>query len=245
MIISREMAFIYCVLGTVAQVAHTFYLLESISSLNGSWKVFQAVLLSIFISSSLLYFVAIADNKDESEEGIKEYKKVILAVNLFTVIEILINIYYYSRHLIIDNVSYQIFDFVFAILVSCLIPITIKLYSSSIRAKSWIAEFEDAPKTISIDMETSNFMTHDDFVEMLKPTITNFEESISNLDMFNANNFDQTKIDQIVNEKLDNLTEDIDKRIEASYANNQDLFLKQFENKAKIISQDYLTNLKS
>lgn len=137
-IVSREFAFIYVIAGTIAQVSHTYYLTESISSLSGNWRSFQAVLLSIFISSSLLYFTAIADNEDT-----KESRKVHFAVTMFTIIEILINIYYYTRHIIIDNPDYQIFDFIFAILISCLIPVTIKLYSSHIRAKEWIIDIEN------------------------------------------------------------------------------------------------------
>jgi len=248
-IISREFAFVYCVLGTIAQIAHCYFLLESISSLTGSWKIFQAVLLSIFISSSLLYFVAIADNEDETEKGIKEYKKVLLAINLFTIIEILINIYYYSRHLIIDKKEYQIFDFIFAILVSCLIPITIKLYSSSIRAKEWILDIEhDKNAFVSNDIEIENIgnteninlLSEEKLLEFIQPMITNFEDSLKNIQDVN-----QEKIDELINKKLVSLNEDIDKQISDSYSKNQDLFLKQFENKAKVLSNNYLESLKN
>ena len=98
-------------------------------------------MLSFFISSSLLYFVVIADNGES-----KESKRIRLSVNLFMIIEILINFYYYARHLIIDAEKVQIFDFIFATLVSCLIPVTIKLYASlnSIKASA-IALFKLLP----------------------------------------------------------------------------------------------------
>ena len=148
-ITSREFAFIYCLLGTIGQIAHTYFLTESISSLQGGWRTTQAVMLSIFISSSLLYFTAIADDAET-----KESRKIHLAVTLFTIIEILINIYYYSRHLIIDQETYQIFDFIFAVLISCLIPVTIKLYSSHIRAKEWILDIEhDKQAFVSSDIK--------------------------------------------------------------------------------------------
>lgn len=248
-IISREFAFVYCVLGTIAQIAHCYFLLESISSLDGGWKIFQATLLSIFISSSLLYFVAIADNEDISEKGIKEYKKVLLAINLFTVIEILINIYYYSRHLIIDQEKYQIFDFVFAILISCLIPITIKLYSSSIRAKDWILDIEHNREALMSDDLTENNLinnlsieniSEEKLLEMLKPMIANFENSIKDIEDIN-----QEKIDILINQKLVSLNNDIDKQISISYQKNQELFLNQFENKVKLMSHDYLSKLKN
>ncbi len=136
---SREFAFVYCIIGTLAQTAHTYYLIESVSSLEGWGKIFQAIGLSIFISSSLLFFTAIADN----DETNKDYRRIHLAVNLFMVIEILINLYYYASHLIIKTDSIEIFDFIFAILVSCLIPVTIKLYAGIIQAKEWFESFKE------------------------------------------------------------------------------------------------------
>lgn len=131
---SREFGFLYCVTGTLAQTAHTYYLIESISSLEGFWKGFQAAALSIFISSSLLFFTAIADNDEDSDD----YKRIHLAVNLFMIIEIIINFYYYAAHLLLNTQKQNIFDFIFAILVSCLIPVTIKLYAGIIQAKEWL-----------------------------------------------------------------------------------------------------------
>lgn len=139
---SREFGFMYCLLGTFAQVTHTYFLTESISSFSGGFRTFQAILLSAFISSSLLYFVAIADNT----EG-KESRRIHLAINIFAFIEIVINFYYYSRHLIIDSAQMQIFDFIFAILVSCLIPITIKLYGGLIKAREWMSEISTKKET--------------------------------------------------------------------------------------------------
>lgn len=133
----REFGFVFCLIGTIGQIAHTYYLTNNISSLDGGWRIAQAVMLSIFISASLLYFVSIADN-----EQTKESKRIHLAVNIFMVIEILINFYYYSRHLLLDSEKVQIFDFVFAVLVSCLIPVTIKLYAGLIHAKDWLNEIE-------------------------------------------------------------------------------------------------------
>ena len=135
---SSEFAFIYCIIGTLAQTSHTWYLISSISSLTGINKSLQAFALSLFISSSLLFFTAIADNADDS----KESKRIHLAVNLFMVIEILINTYYYGSHLLLKVTEPKIFDFIFALLVSCLIPVTIKLYAGVIKAKSWIKSLE-------------------------------------------------------------------------------------------------------
>lgn len=131
---SREFAFVYCIIGTLSQTAHTYYLIESISSLTGWSKFLQAAGLSIFISSSLLFFTAIADNDEDSPD----YRRIHLGVNLFMVIEIIINCYYYASHLLIKTSEPNWVDFVFAILVSCLIPITIKLYAGIIKAKEWL-----------------------------------------------------------------------------------------------------------
>ena len=131
---SREFAFIYCIIGTLAQTSHTYYLIESISSLSGWGKQLQAIGLSVFISSSLLFFTAIADAESES----KEHKRIHFAVNLFMVIEILINSYYYVSHLLIKDS--RVFDSIFALLVSCLIPVTIKLYAGVIQVRKWAVE---------------------------------------------------------------------------------------------------------
>lgn len=135
---SREFAFVYCIIGTLSQTAHTYYLIESISSLDGWSKIFQAAGLSIFISSSLLFFTAIADNDKDSPD----YRRIHLGVNLFMIIEIIINAYYYAAHLLLKTNEPNYIDFIFAILVSCLIPVTIKLYAGIIKAKDWLHALE-------------------------------------------------------------------------------------------------------
>lgn len=245
-LICRETAFVYCLLGTISQISHCYFLLESISSLTGNWKIFQATILSIFISGSLLYWVAISDNSDKTEDGIKEFNRINKAITLFTIIEILINIYYYSRHLIIDNNKPQIFDFIFAILISCLIPITIKMFSASIRAKEWIKDIEhDKNAFVSDDIEINqnqneNILSEEKLLEFIQPMISNFEDSLKEIQDVN-----QEKIDDLINKKLVTLNEDIDKQISDSYSKNQDLFLKQFENKAKVLSNNYLEKFKN
>ena len=154
---SREFAFIYCIIGTLAQTSHTYYLIESISSLSGWGKQLQAIGLSVFISSSLLFFTAIADAESES----KEHKRIHFAVNLFMVIEILINSYYYVSHLLIKDS--RVFDSIFALLVSCLIPVTIKLYAGVIQVRKWAIE-----DTVNVE-----------FVESASKTETHSEEQKS------------------------------------------------------------------
>lgn len=158
---SREFAFIYCIIGTLAQTSHTYYLIESISSLSGWGKQLQAIGLSVFISSSLLFFTAIADAESES----KEHKRIHFAVNLFMVIEILINSYYYVSHLLIKDS--RVFDSIFALLVSCLIPVTIKLYAGVIQVRKWAVDEESKTQRI------------DESVESFPKTETHFEEQKS------------------------------------------------------------------
>ena len=215
---SREFAFIYCILGTLAQLAHTYFLTESVSSLSGNWKVVQAIIVSAFISSSLLFFVAIADN-----EKTKESRRINVAVNLFMFVEIVINIYYYSRHLIIDVVDIKIFDFIFGLLVSCLIPITIKLYARTIRAKEWMVEMEGEPENqinnsinvIDFDIEKIN--------EIMNQKIVDFFTEHPN-----TQEFDITEIKNQIMKTLDT-------DIASIFDKNQNLFLKQFENKCKLM----------
>lgn len=164
---SREFAFIYCIIGTLAQTSHTYYLIESISSLSGWGKQLQAIGLSVFISSSLLFFTAIADAESES----KEHKRIHFAVNLFMVIEILINSYYYVSHLLIKDS--RVFDSIFALLVSCLIPVTIKLYAGVIQVRKWAVDEES--KTQRIDESVDVVET----TPKLETTIVPIETSTS------------------------------------------------------------------
>jgi len=211
---SRELAFIYCLIGTIAQVAHTYYLTSGISSLQGGGKISQAVILSAFISTSLLYFVSVTDDGES-----KKSKNNRLAVILFVVIEILINLYYYSRHLLIENIDNGItvnnyFDFGFAIIISTLIPIIIKLYASHIRALEWLNAVNEVDKVDS--------QIDDNFKDNLKLEII---QDIKDNDTDNLNNTINNKIDEKIN--------DIDQKIEESFQRNSDFFIKQFQNKIK------------
>jgi len=227
---SREFGFIYCLTGTIGQIAHTYFLTESISSLTGTWKVVQAVILSFFISSSLLYFVTIADN-----EQTKESRTIRIAVNVFMIIEILINFYYYSRHLLIDAKEVQIFDFIFATAVSCLIPVTIKLYASLIRAKEWMIEMENEGKD-PINIETSI----DKIQQLIDEKFTEFESNQSPVQ------FDEEDISNIVSNKIaelkSSILSDIDAEVVNIFEKNQNLFLNQFENKCKLVLKQQLSN---
>lgn len=207
---SREFAFIYCVIGTLSQTAHTYYLIESISSLQGFGKIIQAIGLSIFISSSLLFFTAIAPAKEVDKYGEKMYKSesdktIHIAVNLFMVIEIIINVYYYASHLLIKVVESNIFDFIFAILVSCLIPVTIKLYAGIIQANEWFESLKT--KDNKNDYEPNNNKINSESNLRTKES-----NNISNRTNESKNNVEKTTINQrkiVLSKNVDSIQVDM------------------------------------
>lgn len=235
---SREFAFIYCLAGTAAQVTHTYFLTASISSFSGGFKFLQAFLISFFISSSLLYFVTIfEDIKDEeTNKRSKESRRILLAINIFMIIEILINFYYYARHLIIDSPQLQVFDFIFAVLVSCLLPITIKLYANSIRAKEWLEEFED--KKEKIIEEEKSVALNEDF-KALHEKVVSFEYAIETLN---------TTITQRVDNDFDNWLEknNLDKAIPNNFEEELQIHFSEFLSKINpdtLISEKQIENI--
>lgn len=232
---SREFAFIYCLIGTTTQVTHTYFLTYAISSFSGNFQHIQATLVSFFISSSLLYFVAIADNS-----GTKESKKIHLAINIFMVIEILINFYYYTRHLILDAENVQIFDFVFAILISCLLPVTIKLYANTIQAKSWISEMEvDESQDISAP-SSSPTPSSADIEQLVESAIDLKLESFKDELLTIAK--ESTNYEEIYQKTKDSIINSLDADISRIFEKNQSLFLSQFENKCKVFIKKQLTD---
>lgn len=228
-IISREFAFIYCVLGTTAQVGHTYFLIDSISSLSGNWRMIQAIILSVFISSSLLYFVAIAD-KDEKEE----FRKVEQSIIVFTIIEIIINIYYYTRHLLLDvwkdNLQPNYFDYIFACIIGILIPVTIKMYSSHIKAKEWLKEFT---QPINNDVNEINNVASTITTEQLEMMSKRLDEVLER---------DFGKLDVYIATVNREIEEKVESAIIESFKKNQDKFVNQFENKLKLIAKQTENN---
>lgn len=249
-IASREFAMIYCVIGTLTQVTHTYYLAATVSSYTGLFQIFQALLLSVFISASLLYFVSIADS-DAPEE---ERKRVNRAILLFTIIEMGINLYYYTRHLIIDAPEMRIFDFLFGAAISMLIPYTIKLYSNTIKAKEWFdAEFaetnviDEQPNLTDKQLDTildefkakvlnESIELSDEFrIEMQNRLVTFEQELKTNLhDMLIPGSTD-IDIKAIEDNIMQTVRDTYAKDIDAQYAKKQELFLVQFDNKCRQI----------
>lgn len=215
---SREFGFVYCLIGTLAQIAHTYFLVTNISSLTGGWKTAQAMAISVFISSSLLFFTAIASNDDS-----KDSRRIHLAVNLFMVIEILINFYYYSRHLLLDNANVQIYDFVFGVLVACLIPVTIKLYAGLIQAKEWLEEFSG---------KSNESVPEKELQSLIEKTVL---EQLSHIVLPEQEYVSDEHIREIAKQLFTNVQDEIDERVAKSFQQNSEIFLRQFENKLRYI----------
>lgn len=215
---SREFGFVYCLIGTLAQIAHTYFLVTNISSLTGGWKTAQSMAISVFISSSLLFFTAIASNDDS-----KDSRRIHLAVNLFMVIEILINFYYYSRHLLLDNANVQIYDFVFGVLVACLIPVTIKLYAGLIQAKEWLEEFSS---------KSNESVPEKELQSLIEKTVS---EQLSHIVLPEQEYVSDEHIREIAKQLFTNVQDEIDERVAKSFQQNSEIFLRQFENKLRYI----------
>ena len=214
---SREFGFIYCIIGTLAQCAHTYYLIESVSSLEGFGKQFQAWTLSIFISSSLLFFTAIAEGKNEyGVYNSESDKRIHLAVNLFMWIEIIINLYYYAAHLLLTNgifveTNAQWFNFIFAIIISCMIPVTIKLYAGIIQAKEWLeilSKQTEEQKQPEINQEIIDKMVEQKLKEKEHQENDKFFEELKQVEEQNLDKKELNKLTdktQELFEKTDNL----------------------------------------
>lgn len=262
---SREFAFVYCLIGTFGQITHSYFLLYSVSSFIGWFRGFQAAVLSIFISSSLLYFVAIADKDDEKHE----YKRIMRAVNMFMIIEIAINFYYYAQNLLIKVPQLRTFDFIFAVIISCLLPITIKLYANSIKAKQWLKEFEAetesdvlfraemdesglSEKISTIAKEISNQIFEENKANLLIEIqkIKKEENSSYNLDVerlgssikeeiLNQLKENGIKPSTVEDSTIEELKEFSKNMIDSMMKENMKLFLQQFDNKVKYAIRQY------
>lgn len=217
---SREFAFLYAILGSLSLIAHSYFLIYSVSSFTGAFKVIQAIGLSTFISTSLLYFVAIADS-DDSE---KEYKRIIRAVNLFMYMEILMNLYYYCKHLIIDAPQMRLFDFLFGTIISILIPVTIKLYANSIKAKQWLKELEEQENSNEDINENNEKCIDTDFINNSINEIVTKE--IENIKIEN-----QKCINECINDNLHTISTDLNANILNTILQNDQLFSEEINSK--------------
>lgn len=130
---SRESASIFVLLGIISQFAHVYFMTYQLSSLDGYWRILQAIVMSIFFSCGLAYFILGGVKEgDESSENLRR-KKLIL---VFTWVEIFINLMYWGNHLLwtpyAEGAKIDWFSFATAIPFAVLIPILLKAYGFSI-----------------------------------------------------------------------------------------------------------------
>jgi len=128
--------------------------------------------------------------------------------------------------LIIDSEKVQIFDFIFAVLVSCLIPVTIKLYASLIRAKEWMQE---------IDGNTINNVNQNYSIQGPQGPKGDRGE----IDKEELNDLIKSEISELKSSILS----DMDSDISEVFQKNQQLFLTQFENRCKLIGKTALESV--
>ncbi|AFF28186.1 gp188 [Sphingomonas phage PAU] len=152
---SREAAAVFVLMGIISQFSHVYFITYEISSLVGFWKIAQAIIMSLFFSCGLAYFILRGVNEDDDSKENKRSKNLIL---LFTWIEALINFAYWGGHLIYDplmnNEQVNWFQFGISIPFAVLIPVLLKAYGFSILVNepSMIEEIEEETSDISETM---------------------------------------------------------------------------------------------
>lgn len=140
---SRGAAFLYAVIGVVAQVAHNSLLAYEVSMFENPYlKIGQAIVVAMAISFALIYFVLTADGKDYSKTG--------RTVMTFYSLEVFLNLIYYFKKIVFDNLYEQVhisgswsdirwsepnwFLLLIGIPFAIFIPYIIKSYAGSIQA---------------------------------------------------------------------------------------------------------------
>lgn len=140
---SRGAAFLYAVIGVVAQVAHNSLLAYEVSMFENPYlKISQAIVVAMAISFALIYFVLTADGKDYSKTG--------KVVTTFYSLEVFLNLIYYFKKIVFDNLYSQVsvsgswsdirwsepnwFLLLIGIPFAVFIPYIIKSYAGSIQA---------------------------------------------------------------------------------------------------------------
>jgi hypothetical protein len=146
------------------------------------------------------------------------------------------------------NSERKLFQLAFGVLIACIIPITIKLYSSQIRAKEWL-ELDEKPKEISSEIQTEIFDNINLLAERNNQLDTNLNDLRSEFGLISSK-LDNLKsepiesefgtnpkeyINNIVKESISENIGNINKEIEQSFSKQSDLFTRQFENKIKFM----------
>ena len=136
---SREAGFIFAIFGVLSQTVHTWFITVELSSLDGWLRFVQAGIMSIFLNGALLYFILKGTSDDPAVA--KRYRTL---VNWFAVLEMGINLYYWSYKYMIEpwpeiNWGRMIIAIPFAILL----PIVLASYSYEVRVDDYSDNDDD------------------------------------------------------------------------------------------------------
>jgi cellulose synthase/poly-beta-1,6-N-acetylglucosamine synthase-like glycosyltransferase len=136
MLASSEAGFVFAVLGTVSQTAHTWFIAIEFSSFTGITAVLQAAFLSLFLSGGLLFYI-IRTGSAVGEVQKMHYNRI---ANAFMAMEIFINLYYWMQRLVfvpwfVDNDYGGVlwYKLIIAVPFAILIPVILKTYGGEIK----------------------------------------------------------------------------------------------------------------
>lgn len=188
---SRGAAFIYALIGILAQIAHNSLLAYDVSLFENEYlRIAQAVVVALAVSFALMYFVLTADGKPMSDSTQK--------IQTFFVLEVFLNGIYYLKKIVFDNLYEQVSDIGswigidwlqpnwFMLLIGLpfayFIPFIIKSYAGSIQAhKPALAIDDDDFVKNSAITEEFDFLKKQ-YAELsdkvLNADKSNFEESL-------------------------------------------------------------------
>jgi hypothetical protein len=132
---SIRAGFIFALMGTLTQTAHTWFIALQFSSFTGSMAAVQAALLSMFLSGGLLFFTVRTGSAKTFTEKSK-YNKI---ANAFMALEIFINLFYWTQKIVFipwlveGNIEQvQWFKLIIAVPFAILIPVILKTYGGEI-----------------------------------------------------------------------------------------------------------------
>lgn len=91
-------AIFLALLGSIVEGWHTYHVILLMSDLQGWEKLAQAIIMAIFVSGGLFYFVI----RSNFVEGISKEMKYTATINLFKGISIVINLFYWLSSLLFD-----------------------------------------------------------------------------------------------------------------------------------------------
>lgn len=133
---SIRSGFMFALLGVIAQTFHTFNITIEFSSFEGFLMYTEAIITSAFLSGGLLYNT-INQGKAESGADMEKYK---IKTNLFAILEVGINMYYWLNKLLFnqwgDWEQIRWDKIALAMGFSIIVPLIIKSYAGELKLSS-------------------------------------------------------------------------------------------------------------